>query len=288
MHDRTCRIGLVAVGALALAGASAPAARAQEAPYFVTYDHQMEEPGSLEVSLNSGFGTQRGGDAFFPVWVEFEYGVKGWWTTELYLDGQTTAHDSTAFTGVRWEHRFRLLMEEHAVNPVLYLEFEDLSGADKTIREVVGHDAEADHAEPNAVARAEREHEVETKLILSSLLGAWNLSGNAIAEKNLAGEPWEFGYAVGVSRPLATAARPQPCAFCPENFVVGREVFGGLGDATSFGLRDTSHYLAPVLAWNLPSAVSLRLSPAFGLNRNSHRLLLRVGVSFEGRVGSRT
>ena len=26
------------------------AARAQEKPYFVTYDHQLEEPGSLEVS----------------------------------------------------------------------------------------------------------------------------------------------------------------------------------------------------------------------------------------------
>ena len=32
---------------------------------------------------------------------EFEYGVKAWWTTELYLDGQTTFHDSTVFTGFR-------------------------------------------------------------------------------------------------------------------------------------------------------------------------------------------
>ncbi len=285
MRDRARLTGFALLVALVVGGIGS-VAECQEAPYFVAYDHQMEEPGNLEVSLNTGYGTQRGGGAFVPAWVELEYGVQGWWTTEFYLDGQTTTHDSTVFTGVRWEHRFRLLMDEHPVNPVLYLEYEDLNGADKTLREVVGHDVEVDHALPNSEARAEREHEVETKLILSSGVGPWNVSENLIAEKNLAGDPWEFGYAVGASRPLATAARAQRCAFCPENLVVGVEMFGGLGDARGFGLRDTSHYLAPVLAWNLPSAATVRVSPAFGLNRNSHRLLLRVGVSFEGRVRS--
>jgi mono/diheme cytochrome c family protein len=76
-------------------------------------------------------------------------------------------------------------------------------------------------------------------------VGAWNLSENLIAEKNIAGGAWEFGYAIGASRPLALAARPEPCTFCPENFVVGMEVFGGLGDMRSLGLADTSHYLGP-------------------------------------------
>ncbi len=282
MREGIGRTGLALL--LALAAGALAEADAQEAPYFVTYDHQMEEPGSLEVSLNSGYGTQRGGGDFVPMWLELEYGVTGWWTSEVYFDGQTTAGDSTVFTGIRWEHRFRLLMDEHPVNPVLYLELEDTNEADKTIREVVGHDVESDHAVPNAVARAEQTHEVETKLILSGASGAWNVSGNLIAEKNLAGDPWEFGYAFGASRPLAAAARAQACTFCPENLVVGFEMFGGLGDTARFGLQDTSHYLAPVFAWNLPSAVTVRLSPAFGLNRNSHRLLIRVGVSFEGRV----
>ena len=39
--------------------------------------------------------------------VELEYGTKAWWTTELYLHGQTTAHQSTVFTGFRFENRFR-------------------------------------------------------------------------------------------------------------------------------------------------------------------------------------
>ena len=58
-------------------------------------------------------------------------------------------------------------------------------------------------------------------------------------------------------------------------------MYGGLGDRYSFGLHDTSHYLAPVIAWNLPSDWTLRVSPGFGLNDNSHRFLLRWGVSRE-------
>ena len=58
-------------------------------------------------------------------------------------------------------------------------------------------------------------------------------------------------------------------------------MYGGLGDAVSPGLHDTSHYLAPVLAWNLPSDWTVRVSPGFGLSDNSHWLLLRWGISHE-------
>jgi hypothetical protein len=276
-----CSRRLAALVLLAICAAICPAARAQDRPYFITYNHQLEEPGSLEISLNPVFGTQRGGRNFLASWTEFEYGVKGWWTTEFYLAGQSTRGDSTVFTGFRWENRFRPLKREHWINPVLYVEFENINGADKTLLEVVGHDGEADHAEPNFLTRPERKREIETKLILSSNFKGWNISENIIAEKNLSNEPWEFGYAIGVSRPLALAARPERCTFCPENFVAGVELYGGLGDRYSFGLRDTSHYLAPVLAWNLPSGMTLRISPTFGLNDKSHRFLLRFGVSYE-------
>ena len=91
-------------------------APAQESPYIVTYDHYLEEPGSLEVEYFSTFGTQRGGNDFHAFWGEFEYGATAWWTTEVYLDGQTTFGDSTIFTGFRWENRFRLLQQEHFIN----------------------------------------------------------------------------------------------------------------------------------------------------------------------------
>src|SRR5258707_13355343 len=56
---------------------------------------------------------------------------------------------------------------------------------------------------------------------------------------------------------------------------------GWLGDRHSFGLRETSHYLAPVAGWNLPSGWTLRVSTGFGLNDNSHKFLLRWGLSRE-------
>jgi hypothetical protein len=266
---------------LSLATLLAPAAFAQESPYIVTYDHYLEEPGSLEVEYFSTFGTQRGGNDFHGFWAEFEYGATAWWTTEVYLDGQTTFGDSTIFTGFRWENRFRLLKREHFINPVLYVEYEHISGADKILKEIEGHDVEGDNGDPNADARQEHEQELETKLILSKTFKGWNIAQNTIATKNLSNEPWEFGYAIGVSRPLALKASANACSFCPENFIAGVEMYGGLGDRYSFGLHDTSHYLAPVVAWNLPSNWTLRISPGFGLNDNSHRFLLRWGVSRE-------
>jgi hypothetical protein len=58
-------------------------------------------------------------------------------------------------------------------------------------------------------------------------------------------------------------------------------MYGGLGDTESFGLHETSHYLAPCFAWNLPSGWTFRISAGFGLNGNSHGLLLRWGLSRE-------
>jgi hypothetical protein len=258
------------------------ACHAQESPYIVTYDHYLEEPGSLEVEYFSTFGTQRGGNDFHAFWGEFEYGAKAWWTTEFYVDGQTTFNESTIFTGFRWENRFRPLQLEHIINPVVYIEYENDSEADKIIKEVEGHDVESDFLAPNSVLRKEHDHELEFKLLLSKSLKGWNVAVNPLATKNLSpSNPWEFGYAIGASRPLALKASPNNCNFCRENFVAGVEMYGGLGDTRSFGLNDTSHYLAPAVAWNLPSGWTVRLSPGFGLNNDSHRLLLRWGVSRE-------
>jgi len=258
-----------------------PAVRGQESPYVVTYDHYLEEPGNFEIEYFSMFGTQRGGNDFHAFWAELEYGATAWWTTELYLEGQTTFNESTIFTVYRWENRIRPLKSEHFINPVLYFENESKNGADKILKEVEGHDVQADFLTSNAEARVEHIHEIELKLILSSTVKGWNFSENILAAKNLSNNPWEFGYALGASRPLAMKASATRCSFCPQNFGAGLEMYGGLGDRHSFGLRDTSHYLAPAVAWNLPSGWTLRLSPGFGLNDNSHRFLLRWGVARE-------
>ena len=75
---------------------------AQERPYFVTYSHDMEEPGNLEIEIMSAVGTPAPGSRFIGSSMEFEYGVKAWWTTEFYLNGLSTQNDSTIFTGIRW------------------------------------------------------------------------------------------------------------------------------------------------------------------------------------------
>jgi hypothetical protein len=258
-----------------------PNVRAQESPYIVTYDHYLEEPGSLEVEYFSTFGTQRGGNNYHAFWAELEYGATAWWTTEFYLEGQTTFNQSTLFTGYRWENRIRPLKHEHFINPVLYFEYEHVSGASKIMKEVEGHDVEDDFLVPNAEARKEHKNEMELKLILSSTVKGWNISENILAVKNLTNEPWEFGYALGVSRPLALKASAKKCTFCRQHFTAGVEMYGGLGDRYHFGLKDTSHYLAPAIAWNMPSGWTLRASPGFGLNDNSHRFLMRFGIARE-------
>jgi len=270
---------LVSIALALLACASA--LKGQENPYIVAYDHNLEEPGNLEVEYFSTFGTQRDGPNFHAFWSEFEYGATAWWTTELYLDGQTTFGGSSVYTGFRWENRVRPLKNEHWINPVLYVEFEDTNGADKIMKEVEGHDVESDFLTPNAVARREQNREVELKLILSSNYKGWNFTENTLAVKNLSNEPWEFGYALGASRPLTMKGAAQKCNFCLQHFIAGVEMYGGLGDRCSFGLRNTSHYLAPGLAWNLPSGWTFRIEPTFGLNGNSHQFLLRWGASYE-------
>ena len=196
--------------------------------YFVTYSHHMEEPGNLELATRAVSGFPQGGNSFLGNALEFEYGVKTWWTSELYLDSQTTSRESSVFTGFRFENRFRPLLQEHWINPVLYVEFEDINSADKALLEIVGKDGRADFLDRNN--RHEKKREAELRLILSSNFKGWNMAENFIAEKNLAGNPWEFGYSVGISRPLSLLASPKACRWCRENFTVGAELYGGLGD----------------------------------------------------------
>ncbi len=241
-------------------------AGAQEWPYLVTYSQELEEPGNLEIAFKNVQAAPANGNSFISSTMELEYGATAWWTTEVYLSGQHTQNDSTIFTGYRWENRFRPLLREHFINPVLYVEYENINQADKTFLEVVGHDSIQDLLVPNALGRKEVERAIEAKLILSSNVRGWNFSENFIAEKNLKNEPWAFGYAIGASRPLALKARSHNCWLCRENFS---------------GWRQTSQYLGPTIAFNIPKGPSILFSPSFGLNDNSVGVLWRFKISYE-------
>lgn len=270
------RLLLASAGALILVSAC----RA-DGPFLVTYTTYMEEPRSLEIELRSLTGKPKGANRFFASALEFEYGATEWWTTEFYLDGQATASESTFYTGFRWENRFRLLPRQHWINPVLYVEYENLNDADKTLLEVVGHDGIDKFREPVAEGRRRVNRELENKLILDSHFKGWLLAENLIAEKNLQGGPWEFGYAVGLSRPLTRSNTGGHCTFCVQNLIAGVEAYGGVGTTSAFGLQDTSHYIGPIIAWVPGEGTMIKISPNFGLTDNSAGFLLRFTVSYE-------
>ncbi|MBI1739404.1 MAG: hypothetical protein HY233_06825 [Acidobacteriales bacterium] len=283
LFRRAFRAGLLSL----LLAAVANSVAAQEAPYFVTYDHHMEEPGNLEIATWTTLGVPRSGQKlFFAPFSEFEYGVTARWTTELYLESQATSGDSAVFTGWRLENRFKPLKREHWINPILYFEYEAINEASKIHKEVVGNAGISD--ERNAELAATNAHEIEAKLILSSNLHDWNLAGNFIVEKNLSqDEGFEFGYALGVARPLAKLASGAECRFCRENFTAGLELYGGLGSTNGFGFHETAHYLAPVISWQLSDNSSLHFSPLVGLTNVSYPLLLRFGYAYEIRAFGR-
>jgi hypothetical protein len=260
---------------------------AQDHAYFVTYDHYLEEPGALEIAVASTIGGPRNGQrAYIAPWLEVEYGVTGWWTTEVYLESVHAGGQGSAFTGWRWENRFRLLDAEHRVTPVLYVEYEHINEASRIQKEIVGDGPL--HYEPIGELREEHAHEIEGKLILSSTLGSWNLAENLIFEKNLSeDEGVELGYSVGVSRALGAVARGASCRWCPERFRVGVEAYGGLGTTDHFGAAGARHYVAPVVAWRVTSHSTVKVSTAAGLTDVSDRYLLRLGWSYELPLGRR-
>jgi hypothetical protein len=57
-------------------------------------------------------------------------------------------------------------------------------------------------------------------------------------------------------------------------------MYGGLGDVASLTLADTSHYVAPVIGWQLPKG-RLSFSTGFGLNSSSLDRVYRIGWASE-------
>jgi hypothetical protein len=160
--------------------------------------------------------------------------------------------------------------------------YENVNQADRSLLEVVGHQTIADLRVPNALQRPFIERSLEMKLILSSNVKGWNISENFITEKDLnESEAWEFGYALGASRPLALAANSRNCTFCRENFAAGAELYGGLGTTDGFGWKATSQYLDPTIGFDIPRGPTISFSPSFGLNANSVGVLYRFKVSYE-------
>jgi len=70
----------------------------------------------------------------------------------------------------------------------------------------------------------------------------------SLRKKNLTNEPWEFGYAVGISRPPLAGSQPNRLHLLQRKTSrLGAEnVWRNSETATASACPDTSHYLAPV------------------------------------------
>jgi len=85
--------------------------------------------------------------------------------------------DSSLFTGWRLENRFRPLAAEHALNLVLYPEYENINEASCIEKEIVGI-APLDN-QSNAKLSQAMPMNLEGKLILFSDVGHWNVLGDS-------------------------------------------------------------------------------------------------------------
>jgi hypothetical protein len=259
-HSRTALLCALVLGGVV------EAAHGQERPYFVSYTDRLEKAGELEVSALSTIGDVKDGPNYFAPWIEIEYGITGRWTTEVYIEGVTIHKDASAFTGWRWENRFRPFAGEHRVNPVLYVEYESLNEASRIQKEIVGEGAPSRDPLGSLVHKHARE--LEGRLILSTQLADWEIAGNAIVEKNLSeDEGFEYGYAGGATRRF-------------RQFSAGLEVYGGLG-ASAAEFEQTRHFVAPVVAFRLPRGSVVKASVGFGVTGASERYLVRIGYSVD-------
>ena len=99
---------------------------------FVLYNHHTEEKGETEVNAFSDFSRGAAGDPrYWAQLIEIERAVTDRWTAAVYFDWQKTDGEPYHFGGWRIENRYRLFEYGAFLNPVLYVEYENLKPARK-------------------------------------------------------------------------------------------------------------------------------------------------------------
>ncbi|MBI1953534.1 MAG: hypothetical protein HYS41_05355 [Candidatus Omnitrophica bacterium] len=263
--------------------------------YFVTYNHHIEK-GETELMVMTDYtepaerseADKLGG--YLSNMVELEYGITDQLATELMLESfYDTTHGHGKFTGFRWENRYRLNRQENwGLNPVLYMEYEDLDPKTRFKMEVSGR--EDKKGEPPE--EDQRERIMETRLVLSRDFGPLNLAFNWVNETDIRrGGFTDFGYSIGLRYAFegheahhhpAEASAEQEEDHRLKAVAVGLELFGGLGNNRAFGgsFNQQPHYLSPILMFHPSKHTMVHIGAAFGLSGVSDDLV-RTGVSFE-------
>jgi hypothetical protein len=121
-------------------------------------------------------------------------------------------------------HRYRPLMRNYFINPVLCVEFEDIHGTDRSFLQVVNHDSVADlHQYCRGAGRVATSLGVEAHPFQQHPRLEYFREFHC-GETTELSRSWGLGYALGFSRPLALQAESKSCVFCRENFVARLEL----------------------------------------------------------------
>ena len=183
---------ILVLGAVVAAGALSGQAWAGNEANFVLYDHHTDAKGEVEVNAFSDFSNAVSDDPRYNAQLlEIEGAITDRWEAALYLEGDKTDGEDYQFGGWRLESRYRLFDYGAFLNPVLYVEYENLNPDHKYLLEVTGR---TDAPEGPGTT----EHEIESKLIVGhDITNKLDVAFNWINETNLDTGRWEFGYALG-------------------------------------------------------------------------------------------
>ena len=251
---------------------------------FILYNHHTADEGEREIMLMNDFGQDFDGTRYVSQMVELELGITDRWTTEFMIEGQTTSGEGGYnFTGWRWENRYRPFEYGTFLNPVLYVEWEDLSEDTKYLMEVSGRT----DAEEHEKARP-RERIFETRLILGQdITERLDVAFNWINESDFDTGVTAFGYAAGLNykltkRPNHVRHIEEEHGYHPE-IRFGVELFGGLGDSDKGITANsdiTAHYLGVNALYHMTQKVMVKFGGAVGLT-NVSQDLFRLAVGYE-------
>lgn len=287
MRVRGARLG-ACVFILSIAAASE--AYAGNGANFVVYDHHTGEKGETEIKLYNDLGKTQDGDRYTAQLLELEYALTDQWVVSAYLESHKLSGDDWDFDGFRFETRYRLFERDTLFNPVVYAEYINKKESALFLREATGRTDEEEHEGEGALGHDEgdeREHEIETKLILGQDLSERLRVGfNWISEVNLKSGDWEFGYAAGLTYTLFEAEGEHAGrGFEVKEVQLGAELYGGLGDSVKGLTLDgskTEQYAGLNLKTEFANGTMFMVGGAFGLTHDSQDAIFRsmIGVEF--------
>ena len=286
--------------------------------YFVTYNSDIEK-GEIELMLmnditapsefrreDDGFGN------YLSHMLELEYAPLDQFATEFMVEWfEDLETGAKKFTGFRWENRYRLFKGRVPLNPMVYVEYEDLDPATRYKMEVSGW-VRPPYVETGG--EPDRERILESRVILSEDFGPVNVAFNWINETDLASGHTAFGYSLGAmwmshhrgeheeseqyTCPMHPEARSGKSGKCPKcgmtltpnsheenekGIGAGLELYGALGDSKSFGLIPSrqEHYIGPIFMYHINEHWMFHTQLAIGLSKASDNLVrLNVGYEF--------